>query len=137
MELEPDLVASVDAMQEADHIVFVFPNWWASFPALLKGFIDRTFLPGIVFEYVTDSILPKKLLKGKSARLVITMDSPKWYYKFYVKQPAVNMMKKGVLQFCGVNPVKVSYFSPMKSSSLTKRTNWMDSIKVIVSKDLK
>jgi putative NADPH-quinone reductase len=64
-ELEPDLISSIEKMKEADHIVWVFPMWWYGYPALMKGFIDRTFLPGITFEYVPGKAFPKNYLREK------------------------------------------------------------------------
>ncbi|VVV02583.1 NAD(P)H-dependent oxidoreductase [Mesonia oceanica] len=77
--LEPDLIEAIEKIKKATHLVWVFPMWWYSYPALMKGFIDRSFLPGITFEPVKGKALPKKLLKGKTARLIITADTPKWY----------------------------------------------------------
>jgi len=76
-ELEPDLLAIQQDILDAQHVVFVYPNWWGTFPALLKGFIDRVFLPGFGFKYRENSPFWDKLLKGKSARLIVTMDTPK------------------------------------------------------------
>ncbi|MFT6030997.1 MAG: putative NADPH-quinone reductase [Roseivirga sp.] len=52
IELEPDLVDALGKIKKADHIVWIFPMWWYGYPALMKGFIDRTFLPGITFQPV-------------------------------------------------------------------------------------
>ena len=51
LELEPDLLAAIDAIKACDHMVWVHPVWWGGLPALLKGFIDRMFLPSIMFDY--------------------------------------------------------------------------------------
>ncbi|MDO3695052.1 NAD(P)H-dependent oxidoreductase [Wenyingzhuangia sp. chi5] len=128
MELEPDLVEAIDKIKNADHIVWVFPMWWYGYPALMKGFIDRTFLPGITYQPIEGKPLPKKLLKGKSARLIITADTPKWYDYLIMKSPTINQFKKGTLQFCGINPVKVTYISPIKNSSPDFRKKWLDKI---------
>ncbi len=48
LEIQQEILA-------ADHLVFVYPNWWATFPALLKGFIDRVFLPNFAFKYRENS----------------------------------------------------------------------------------
>ena len=104
LELEPDLVDAIDKIKKADHIVWIFPMWWYGYPALMKGFIDRTFLPGITFQPIKGKASPEKLLKGKSARLIITADTPKWYDLLIMKRPAINQFKKGTLQFCGINP---------------------------------
>jgi putative NADPH-quinone reductase len=115
-DMEPDLIRCQHLIQEANHLVFVFPSWWASLPAILKGFIDRVFLPGFSFQYQEKSPFPKQLLKGKSARLIITMDAPKWYYLWINGAPGVKIMKKGTLEFCGVSPVKVTIFDHIRKS---------------------
>ena len=128
LELEPDLVAAIDKIKKADHIVWIFPMWWYGYPALMKGFIDRTFLPGITFQPIKGKASPEKLLKGKSARLIITADTPKWYDLLIMKRPAINQFKKGTLQFCGINPVKTIYITPINNSSLGFREKWLEKI---------
>lgn len=123
--LEPGLINAQEWIKWAEHLVFVYPTWWATFPALLKGFIDRTFLPGFAFKYRPKSVLWDKLLRGRSARLIVTMDSPTLYYRFFVGQPGHKAMKKGILQFCGVSPVKISSFGSVKTSTETKRKKWL------------
>ena len=125
-ELEPDLLKMQQEILAADHLVFVYPNWWATLPALLKGFIDRVFLPSFAFKYRDNSLLWDGLLKGKSARLIVTMDTPKWYYWLINKNAGHNAMKIGVLEFCGVKPVKITAFAPIKSSDTKKRKRWLD-----------
>ena len=113
----------------ADHIVFIFPNWWASFPALVKGFIDRTFLPGFAFKYNKGSKGWVKLLKGKSARIIITMDDTVWRYKFIYGSPGLNAIKRGVLQYCGIKPVRSTLIGPIKHSSEKQRQQWLKKVK--------
>ncbi|RFC55544.1 NAD(P)H-dependent oxidoreductase [Brumimicrobium aurantiacum] len=125
MELEPDLVSAIEKIKSANHIVWVFPMWWYSYPAIMKGFIDRTFLPGITYQPIEGKAFPAQLLKGKTARLIITADTPKWYDSIFMKSPAVNQFKNGTLKFCGVKRIKVSYFAPIKSSSQKIRAKWL------------
>lgn len=124
-ELEPDLLMMQKEITEADHLVFVYPTWWATYPALLKGFIDRVFLPGYAFKYRENSPFWDKLLVGKTARLIVTMDSPKWYYALFMKNAGHQSMKSGILEFCGIKPVKITTFSPIKSSTEIKRKRWL------------
>jgi len=92
--LEPDLVEAQRLLKWANNIVFVFPVWWSAPPALMKGFIDRVFLPGFAFKYRENSNNWDKLLTGKKSRLILTSDAPvAWLYLMYF-HPAVNMMKK-------------------------------------------
>ncbi len=127
-ELEPDLVEIREAILWASHIVFVYPIWWGSIPALLKGFIDRTFLPGFAFRYRPNSIWWDRLLAGRSAHLIVTMDTPPWYYRWIYKMPGHNQMKITILEWCGIKPVKISSFGPLKDSSDQQRENWRQKV---------
>lgn len=125
-ELEPDLVAAQEAIRWAQHLVFVYPNWWGAMPALLKGFIDRVFLPGFAFKYRRpDSLMWDKLLTGRSAHLLVTMDTPPWYYRFVFRAPGHNQMKRTILEFCGVRPVKISNFGPVKTGNAQEREKYL------------
>ena len=125
MELEPDLVQLQKLILEADHLVFVFPIWWGTYPAIFKGFIDRIFLPGFAFKYKSGSLLHEQKLKGKRATVITTMDTPRWYYFFFYKRPAYYSIKKSVLSFCGISRVKYVSFTPVKNSTPIKRKNWI------------
>jgi putative NADPH-quinone reductase len=127
-ELEHDLIQIQQDIKNANHVVFVYPNWWATFPALLKGFIDRVFLPKFAFKYRENSPLWDKLLTGKSARLIVTMDTPKWYYRLVYGNPGHKAMKIGILEFCGIKPVRISAFSPLKSSNEKTRKKWLTEV---------
>ena len=124
-ELEPDLVAAQEAITWAQHIVFVYPTWWGGMPALLKGFIDRVFLPGFAFRYREDSPFWDRLLTGRSAHLLVTMDTPPWYYRLVYRMPGHNQMKRTILEFSGIKPVAVSSFGPVKGSSQQQREKWL------------
>lgn len=119
--LEPDLIEAQRLIKWANHLVFVFPVWWAAPPALLKGFIDRIFLPGFAFQYRDNTSGIDKLLTGRSARIILTSNAPVfWLYLAYF-HPAVHMMKKTVLEMCGVSPVSVTSFGSLKNASDKKR----------------
>lgn len=133
-ELEPDLLKAQEQIKLADHLVFIYPTWWGTPPALLKGFIDRTFLPGFAFKYKEDSIFWDKLLEGKTARLIVTMDAPHWYYKLIYRSPGHNAMKKMVLEFSGVKPVRITTLASVKTASEAKRSKWLKQVKQIGSK---
>ncbi len=124
-ELEPDLLKVQQLILACEHLVLVYPNWWSTYPALLKGFIDRVFLPGFAFRYRENSVFWDKLLKGKSARLIVTMDTPAWYYWLFNKSPGHNSMKKGILGFSGIGPVKITSFHMLRSSNEKSRNKWI------------
>lgn len=126
--LEPDLQKIQQKILETNHMVFVYPNWWGTYPALLKGFIDRVFLPRFAFKYHKKSLMWDKLLNDKSARIIVTMDTPKWYYNLIYHKPGHNSLKKCVLQFCGVKPVKITTIGPVKTADEKKRQKWIQNI---------
>lgn len=134
-ELEPDLVNMQNEINKADHLVFVYPNWWGTYPALLKGFIDRVFLPKFAFNYQEKSPFPEKLFNGKSARLIVTMDTPVWYYALVYGKPGYNSMKKSILNFCGIKPVKVTTLGSVKRSTEAKRKIWLDKVEKLGEKN--
>jgi len=123
-ELEPCLVQAREDIKWAEHIVFVYPTWWGTMPALLKGFFDRIFLPGFAFKFM-GKYSWKKLLKGRSARLLITMDAPPLFYKLFLGAPGVKTIKKAILLMSGVSPVKVTMFGSLKNSSEARRKKWL------------
>ena len=127
-ELEPDLVAAQELISWSDHLVFLYPNWWSTFPALVKGFIDRTFLPGFAFKYRKGTLLWDRLLTGRSARIIVTMDTPAWYYWLMYRRPGHNAMKRGILEYCGFKPVRVTTIGPIKTSSEAKRIQWLSKV---------
>ncbi|RKR11973.1 putative NADPH-quinone reductase [Flavobacterium sp. 90] len=127
-ELEPDLIESWQKIKKADHLVWIHPIWWGGLPAITKGFIDRLFLPGMAFEHRENSVWWDKLLKGKTAHIITTLDQPSWYYKLVYGNPSVNQLKKTVLEFCGVKPVKVSYIGIIKTSDDFQKEKWLQKV---------
>lgn len=126
--LEPDLQKAQEDILWAEHLVFVYPIWWGDLPALVKGFIDRVFLPGFAFKYRENSPWWDQFLKGKSARLITTSDSPNFYFNWVVGKPAHRTMKKATLEFCGVKPVKITSFGSVRFTDEAKRKNWLEKI---------
>lgn len=122
---EPDIIKAKKLIRWAEHLVFVYPVWWGTMPALLKGFLDRVFVPGFAFhEVVQDDY--KKLLVNKTAQLIITMDTPLLIYKLFIKSPGTRAMKVATLEFCGISPVRTLHFSGIKHSTLKERESWLD-----------
>ena len=117
----------------AEQLVFVFPIWWGATPALLKGFFDRTFLPGFAFKYREDSPFPEQLLKGRTAHLLVTMDTPPWYYRWVYRMPGLHQMRKTTLAFCGIKPRKTLTFGPILGSTERQRETWLKQAQAIAA----
>ncbi|MGG1921658.1 NAD(P)H-dependent oxidoreductase [Chryseobacterium sp.] len=134
MELEPDLIKAWEIIQWADHLVWVHPVWWGGFPALMKGFIDRLFLPGMAYKYRENSVWWDKLLKGKTAHIITTLDQPGWYYRLFFGRPSVNQLKKSILEYCGVKPVKVTYVGIIRNSKEEQLSQWLSKVRELGKK---
>ena len=133
--LEPDLVAAQETIRWADLLVFAYPTWWGTTPALLKGFIDRAFLPGFAFKYREHSRFWDRLLTGRSARLLVTMDTPGWYYHWVARQPGHQMMRRSILGFSGVKPIRISRFGVVRGSSDDVRRRWLERARTLGEQD--
>ncbi len=132
-ELEPDLVAAQALITWAQHLVFIYPTWWGALPALMKGFFDRVFLPGFAFKYRKDSPWWDKLLAGRSAHLIVTMDTPCWYYRWIYGQPGHREMKRTILGFCGIGPIRITEFGPVRHATAPQREKWIAKVKTLGS----
>lgn len=117
---ESDIRKSRDAIAWADHLVFFYPTWWGGMPALLKSFIERVFTSGFAFRYRSGA-LPEKLLANKSARVIMTMDAPVFAYKLLFSSPGDKMIRRVMLNFCGIKPVRFTRFGVVSRESSAKR----------------
>lgn len=122
----PEMEPYRKLVSEADHLIFIYPIWWYGLPAILKGFIDRVFVSG--FAYTYKGALPKGLLKNKSAWVIYTIDSPRWYVSLFRLNAEWIVMKRAVLQFCGIKKVKRIMFAGVKTSSVERRTKWLNRV---------
>lgn len=118
-ELEPDLKKLQDDFRWADHIVILYPTWWSSMPAILKGLFDRFWLPGFAFHF-HPTMGWDKLLKGKSGRVIITMDSWPLVERFLFGD-STNEIGRAILGFSGIKPVKIWQVGPVKHITPTHK----------------
>jgi putative NADPH-quinone reductase len=136
-EIEPALKEAQNLIHWADHLVFVYPTFWGGMPALLKAFIDRTFLPNFAFRYRKDSPMPEQLLKGKTARIITTMDAPLLWYQLVYRAPGNNALKRAILHFCGVKPVWVTSIGRLRYLTQEQRQQWLSNMSLLAARDAK
>jgi putative NADPH-quinone reductase len=122
-ELEPCLIEFQTAMLWADHILIVTPIWWGGLPSKLKGLFDRTFLPGFSFKYEDDNPFPLQLLKGKTSRIVVTMDAASNYTKEQ-SAPAIAQLDYYTLQFCGIEKAQINLLGSIISANAEIKLQW-------------
>lgn len=120
-KLEPDLTAVQEALAWCDKLVLVHPLWWGSAPARLKGLFDRTLLPGFAFKYADGKDFPEKLLKGKTAHVLISSDTPEWYLRWGYGDGWPKILRKQILGFCGFEKVKIKTLGPLRKATGAQR----------------
>jgi NAD(P)H dehydrogenase (quinone) len=133
--LEPDLLTAQERIAQSQHLVFIYPTWWGSIPALLKGFFDRAFSPGFAFSYRNNSTGWDKLLAGKTARIIATMDSPSWYDRIVYGRSALKQVEKATLAFCGIRTVGCHIHASVRTSSKATREKWLVELENLGKKD--
>lgn len=120
--LPPAIAEAQASIAWADHIVIVYPLWLGDVPALLKGFLEQVARPG--FAIGEGKSGPAGLLKGKSARLVVTMGMPAVIYNWYFGAHSVKSLRRNVLNFAGISPVRSSIVG-MVEGSAKDRNAWL------------
>jgi len=107
----------------AEHVVILFPLWLGSMPALLKGFFERLLRPG--FAFPRDSRGWTGLLTGRSARIIVTMGMPALWYRWFFRAHSLKSLKRNVLGFCGIGPVRMSLIGNVEGIGTARRGDWL------------
>ena len=135
--LEPDLIAASAAIQAAQHVAWFFPLWWGGPPALVKGFIDRVFLPGFAFRYRGRNQLPVKLLAGRSARVVSSMDSPMAWYTLVLRRVLHASFGTATLSFVGFSPIRTTLLSELRFRGEAELARALEQVKSAAARDVR
>ena len=123
--LEPCLAAAKAAIVRANHLVFVFPTWWSTYPAKLAGFLDRILLPGFAFRLTQSGMGHDGLLAPRTAELITTMDTPRLIHALIYRRPGLNALTRGTLGYCGIDVVRTTQFAAVVSSIPAERSTWL------------
>jgi putative NADPH-quinone reductase len=128
--LPVELKDAVEAIVWAEHIVFVFPLWLGTMPALLKAFLEQVMRPGTAFAYPDKGGgFTKTLLRGRSARVVVTMGMPSVIYRLWFLGHGIAGMKRSILHFVGITPVRETLFGMVAGASDATRAKWVSQMR--------
>jgi len=126
----PDSIRQAqDVVKWADHLVIIYPLWLGSMPAILKAFLEQVLRPGFAFEYRPSGGMAKKLLAGRSARIVITMGMPALVYRWVFGAHDLKHLKRNTLWFCGIGPVKSTIIGSVEGLTERQRMGWLDELR--------
>ena len=123
--LEPDLIDARAAIVGCGHLVLIFPLWCGDMPAILKGFIERILQPDLLRLHAAGGKGDRHVLRGKSARVIMTMGMPGWFYRWYFGAHALKLLKRNVLHFVGVKPVRTTIHGMIETVSVDTRQEWL------------
>jgi len=128
LPLDADVARYLDDVFWADHIAVFHPQWWGTVPAALKAFIDRVFLSGATFRYRERSPLSDRLLRGRTARIVMTMDSPRFWNRLVYRGAAEASLTRATFGYCGVRTIGITRLTPVRFSDETARRGWIERV---------
>jgi putative NADPH-quinone reductase len=123
------MVAAQETIGWAEHLVVVYPLWQGMMPALLKGFFEQVFRPG--FAKTSDPRLWMTLLKGRSARIVVTMGMPALFYRWYFGAHGLKSLERSILSFIGVRPIRETLIGTVESLTEKQRKAWLEKLRAL------
>lgn len=126
----PEIQIAQEAILWAEHLLIVYPLWLGTMPALLKGFLEQVFRPAFAFEERPKGLW-KKLLKGRSARIVVTMGMPAFFYRWYFRAHSLKSLERNIVGFAGIGPIRESLFGMVEAASADRRRQWLDRMTVL------
>jgi putative NADPH-quinone reductase len=103
--LPASLLPTQQGIEWAQHLVVFFPLWLGDMPALLKGFLEQIAREGFAFAKDEGNPMSRKLLAGRSARLVVTRGMPAAMYRYYFRAHSVKSLERNILGFVGIGPI--------------------------------
>ena len=137
--LPSDIQAHCREISQVDGIVIIHPNWWGQPPAILKGWIDRVFRPGVAYEFIEEDKgegIPNGLLKAKFALVFNTSNTPTEREKSVFGDPLEALWRKCIFELCGVTNFYRRMFNIIVISSERERESWLTESREIVKKIL-
>lgn len=120
-----------DAIGWAGHLVVFYPLWLGTMPALLKAFLEQVFRPGFAITLDESGGKWKRLLSGKSARVVVTMGMPAFFYRWYFRAHSLKSLERNILRFCGIGPIRESLFGMVEGASDARRAKWLAQMRAL------
>lgn len=129
--LEPALEKLLQDLSWSEHFMMSTPMWWGGLPAKLKGLFDRALLPGRAFDTRNTNWLglPAPLLGGRSARVVITSDTPGWFLRMAYKNALIWQLRRQILGFVGLRPTRLTHLAQASEARPGQVQRWVQQVR--------
>ena len=125
----PAIAAAQETLRWAEHWVMVWPLWLGTMPAVLKGFLEQTCRPGFAFRY--GGRMPEKLLKGRSARIVVTMGMPPLLFRWWFGAHGLKALERSILGFIGIGPIRETLIGDVGALDAAKAAAWLARLRAL------
>jgi putative NADPH-quinone reductase len=122
--LPTSLAPAQAAIEQADHLLIVYPLWLGTMPALLKVFFEQVLRPGFAFDETGPGRWDRKLV-GRTARIVVTMGMPSFLYKWYFRAHGIRSFERNVLGMVGIGPIHETLLGMVGSRDQATRERWL------------
>ncbi len=132
--LEAALTDARESIRLAHHLVLVYPTWLGAMPARMKGFFERVFADGFATQFDPGARLPRRMLLGRSADVLVTMDTPPLLYRLLLGAPGHKLVRRAILAPAGIAPVKLFTFGPLRNSTDQRRQDWLAKVRRIAAR---
>ncbi|MBD3618198.1 MAG: NAD(P)H-dependent oxidoreductase [Chromatiales bacterium] len=126
-EAPPAIIDAQQHIEWAEHLLVLHPLWLGDMPALLKAFLEQVFRPGFGFE---GGRRMRPRLRGRSARVVITMGMPAFIYRWYFGAHSLKLLRRHILGFCGFGPVRSTLLGLVDTSD-ARRQRWLERMRAL------
>ena len=135
--LEPVVETHCRELAAADGIVIVHPNWWGQPPAIVTGWIDRVFRPGVAYRFKDGEGgegVPVGLLRASAVVVLNTSDTPPAREMNVFGDPLEAIWRHCIFELCGVSDFHRKMFSVVVTSSEAQRSDWIEDAKALCRK---
>jgi len=130
-EPPPAIREAQETIGWADHLVILYPLWLGTMPAQLKAFMEQLFRPGFAFSQEQPGTMGKRLLTGKSARVIVTMGMPALFYRWWFRAHSLKSLERNILRFVGIHPVRASLFGMVEGVGDARRQKWLEKVRLL------
>ena len=124
MNLDPTVFRYKKKLEWADHIVMIFPIWWMSMPAMMKGFVDKVIFPGVAYD-MDNGRLVSRLASLKQVTVISTMNTPADIYRDMFGNSLEGSLIKGTFNQIGIHDAEWISFNMVKQVGTEVREQWL------------
>lgn len=126
-DVDPLVLHYKKKLEWAERIVMIFPIWWMSVPAMMKGFIDKVIFPGIAYN-MEGSQLVTRLHSLRQVVIISTMNTPADIYRDKFNNSLEGSLIKGTFNQIGIHNVQWISINLVKQSGPEMRKLWLEEI---------